>query len=636
MTFGLFTLIGMPSIDQVKKGIQLIKNMGLRYVTFRVKYALQIKLGLLKKKFPTNPEFKTFVSLKDWKTNTPLFFFDSRNELSSDSVKVEETDLKNEMDSLKKGVFTFFSSFQKQISKDWLVNPDTQYKYDGKRHWVDIQDIDKEAGDIKYVWEKARFSWVYTVVRYDVKTSSDHSDFVFNEILHFIEKNPLNQGPNYKCSQEISLRVMNWIFVLNFYKDSKNLTSDKFDEIINAIYWQLDHVYKNINFSRIAVRNNHAITETLMLYLAGLLLPFIPESKKWSRKGKKWFEEEVTYQVYEDGTFLQFSMNYHRVVVQLMTWAIRLSEIHNDKLSSIVYQRAEKTLAFLGNCTNPVTGWLPNYGANDGAMFFKLNSNDYRDYRPQLEGLARVLGKTLGWSKTEDWQWYVGPETSNVRMELPRKAIYKKGGYFVSRENNELTFLRCGSHRDRPSQADNLHLDLWYKNQNIMRDAGSYKYNTSEEEINYFFGTSSHNTIMLDGKNQMLKGPRFIWYNWTQSKGLKAYAKEGFEIVEGKIDAFAELKQGIEHHRKVSKKIGEPYWVIEDVVTGFQGEIEQVWNPNDSFFDDFTICATDSKGDIKPIIDKGWVSDYYGRKEPTKRIIFKSVLGKLITTIQLK
>lgn len=28
-------------------------------------------------------------------------------------------------------------------------------------------------------------------------------------------------------------------------------------------------------------------------------------------KRKNWFEKEISYQIYEDGTHLQFSMNYH-------------------------------------------------------------------------------------------------------------------------------------------------------------------------------------------------------------------------------------------------------------------------------------------------------------------------------------
>ena len=51
--------------------------------------------------------------------------------------------------------------------------------------------------------------------------------------------------------------------------------------------------------------------------------------KNWGKKGKKWFEQEIAYQIYEDGTFLQFSMNYHRVAVQLLTWAIQLAKLNN-------------------------------------------------------------------------------------------------------------------------------------------------------------------------------------------------------------------------------------------------------------------------------------------------------------------
>ena len=75
---------------------------------------------------------------------------------------------------------------------------------------------------------------------------------------------------------------------------------------------------------------------------------------------------------------------------------------------------------------------------------------------------------------------------------------FNLGGYYILREKDTLTFIRCGNHKDRPSQADNLHLDIWYKGENILLDGGSYKYNTSDEDIKYFMGTASHNTVMLD------------------------------------------------------------------------------------------------------------------------------------------
>ena len=46
---------------------------------------------------------------------------------------------------------------------------------------------------------------------------------------------------------------------------------------------------------------------------------------------------------------------------------------------------------FLDACIDPVTGELPNYGSNDGALFFKLTNDDYRVYRSQLDDLTSSI-----------------------------------------------------------------------------------------------------------------------------------------------------------------------------------------------------------------------------------------------------
>src|SRR5690606_388307 len=274
---------------------------------------------------------------------------------------------------------------------DWLTNPDTGHRYEASKHWSEVQDIDPTVGDIKYVWEKSRFAYLYDVIRHDQFTGTDHAEWVLGEIRSWLNANPINSGPNYKCSQEISLRVLNWTYALHYYQHSPYLKDNLFQSIIHAIYWQLTHVYSNLSFSRIAVRNNHAITECLTLSLAGLFFPFFPEAELWKKKGKAWFEEEILYQVYPDGTFLQFSMNYHRVVIQLFTWAFKSAEFFRERFSTEVYERAYRSIVFLYSCQDNTTGWLPNYGNNDGALFFKLSSCDFRDYRPQLNVLHILL-----------------------------------------------------------------------------------------------------------------------------------------------------------------------------------------------------------------------------------------------------
>ena len=670
--------------------MQLVQNMGGRYVAFRLMHELKKKTGIFEKQFPQNPPFQYFGSLEDWKRQNVNFFFNGRPMLAG---KAEvSARLKEEFTALQEGNIPFFSSTFLPLGKeyDWLSNPDTGYQYNAKVHWSRVNDYSTAAGDIKYVWEKSRFSFLYTIIRYDACTDESHADWVFSEILSWIKANPVNSGPNYKCSQEISLRVLNWTFALHFYKNSDALTEEIFQEIMFSVYWQLHHVYHNIDFSRIAVRNNHAITETLALYLGGMLYPFFPEAHQWKTKGKKWFEEEIAYQIYPDGTFLQFSMNYHRVVVQLLTWAIRLADLNGERFQEVVYERAQKSLHFLTSCLNEENGWLPNYGANDGALFFKLNDQHYRDYRPQLEGLSRALGMDWQYGKFEDALWFglelntleqpkllchserreesfqkadfVSSNTwkdascrqhdNNLQVqEIKEKAFLRQeslkiipgvsqfpdGGYYLFRQEHSFTFIRCGNHKDRPSQADNLHLDIWYKGRNILHDAGSYKYNTGEKELRYFMGTQSHNTVMLESYNQMEKGARFIWYHWSQAEQVKTGENEEFYLFEGTIKAFQQVSKDIRHSRNLWVHKQKPLWVVEDRILNKPDglEMKQLWHTH--YSKELEIRAITASGkEIQSIEQEGFYSSFYGKKETCAEILFPTQESLIKTYISVK
>jgi len=615
--------------------------MGPKYVWFRIWYYFQKKTGILKKRFPSNPILIELLTLEDWKKSDFKFFLNSKEEL--EFPKYQSEVLQKEASSILIGEHLFFSStiFSLGINFDWITNPDNGFKYDINKHWSEINDYSTNFGDIKYVWEKSRFSYLNTLIRYDYHYSIDQSEFVLNEIENWIDKNPINLGPNYICSQEITIRCFNWIIALNYYKNSKNLNTIRFSKIINSIYWQADHVYNNINFSRIAVRNNHAITECLGIYTFGLMFNKFPNANNWKKHGKKWFEEEVSYQIYDDGSFLQFSMNYQKVLVQLLTWAIQINNLNDLPFKKEFFNKAEKCLIFLLSCMNVKNGMLPNYGANDGALFFKFGVQDFRDYRPQLESLALSLGLKWELESCEDKYWFGLSEVSKTPKTLIYKStnIFHEGGYYLINDNdNTKTFIRCGNHKDRPSQADNLHLDLWYEGDNIMRDAGSYKYNTDEDDLKYFFGTKSHNTLALGNNDQMLKGGRFIWYYWSQSLGAQLIEENDKYIFNGLILAFGHLDKNIIHKRQVVKKKGVPLWIITDeLIHNTNLPIHQYWHPSKLFFEKFEISSTTNDGSIiLPTIENGYYSSLYGQKETNTQIVFSTKDSKIRTTIKAK
>lgn len=616
--------------------------MGLRYILFRVGFEVKRKSGWLKRSFPVNPSKVNLPSIQKWKSQSKSWPWGSREELvfqKKHSAQLESSAL----DILSRKILLFNSipySFKKQ--EDWYTHPETGFQYDKQMHWTQIPDLSREAGDIKYVWEKSRFTYLHTVLRYDYHFDQDHADWVFSEMESWIAANPINCGPNYRCSQEISLRVFNWLGALVFYRQSPTLTEKRWEFFMHHIYWQMHHVWQNIQFSRIAVRNNHAITETLALYIYGSLFPEAPDAEKWKTKGKSWFEEEVAYQIYEDGSYLQFSMNYHRVVVQLLTLAIRFTELRGDRFADVVYQRANASLQFLRSFQDPISGELPNYGANDGALFFQFTDKPFRNYTDQLNALEAALKGNLpangddenaNWFGTAAIPYFSGQNSDGLVM-----SNFPIGGFAGIKEDKTLTFFRAGNHKDRPSQADNLHVDLWHEGENIFRDAGSYKYNAAEADQRYFFGSRSHNLVMVNGQDQMKKGPRFVWLNWTQATFLKTAEDQDFWYLEGEISAFHHVNSEIKHRRKITKSKSSPSWVIEDFLTGTGTEkLELLWHPSPTALKKFEILVEDSTGKtLNNKQENGWYSGLYGLKEESTFFVYESQDSYFKTTIRPK
>ena len=621
-------------MNKLIKYVRVLRSKNIRYTLFRLKYELERRTGLLSKKYPTMLRQVPIPFLEKWRINGCGWFYVDRYNLNVAKNKAPK--LKEKMDHILKGDVLFFCKTWKSLGLDydWVTNPETKYRYNAEQHWTKINDFSKEAGDIKFVWEKSRFSWLLPICRYDYHFDEDHSEFVLEQILDWIEKNPLNSGPNYKCSQETSIRILNWLFALNFYSKSNIISEERWKTIIASIFWQTDHVYKNIDFSRVCVRNNHVITETLTLYLVGLLFPEMPNAKQWKKKGKRWFEQEIEYQFYPDGTYLQQSMNYQRVVTQLLTLGIALAEKNGERFNDVVYQRAYANLNFLYQMQDGQSGWLPNYGANDGALFFQLSDADYRDYRPQLDALHYVLtGKPLYGKLLEDAEWYgvsLKKEQRYAPLTLKQGATsFKDGGYHVIRRGDRMAFIRCGMFKGKIIP-DQMHIDVWRNGENVLMDGGSYLYNTDEKTRAYFAGTESANAIMLGNNGQMKKGPRFMWFYPSRIIGEELKEMGADYLFEGKIETFRAIAEGIVWHRtiRINRELTE-IEVADNLDNKPDDKImRQIWHTKSDLvvFESAETCEEKT----------GWYSDYYGVKEENRQIELVTKGNHILTKIILK
>src|SRR5699024_6007672 len=162
-----------------------------------------------------------------------------------------------------------------------------------------------------------------------------------------------------------------------------------------------------------------------------------------------------------------------RLMLQDYTWVIRLGEINDDYFSQKLINRLKQSVMFLYHHQLPSNGRLPNYGMNDGALIHPLSSNNYLDYRPQLNAAWMTLtGKKLYINDKHDENilWLFGSHVLEGKVEyIERKSIeFVDGGYYTFRNKKSFGMVRCTSHKHRPAQADMLHFDLWINDINIL------------------------------------------------------------------------------------------------------------------------------------------------------------------------
>ncbi|MBK8697867.1 MAG: alginate lyase family protein [Deltaproteobacteria bacterium] len=336
------------------------------------------------------------------------------------------------------------------------------------------------------------------------------------------------------------------------------------------------HTEHEIAYAERAVYNNHLIAEALGLFLVAWMRPDRPESRRWRRRGLALLDEQAERQVYPDGGYINLSHNYHRVVVQdyLLAWRFLRVDGFSDMPPS--WRRAlTSSLDFLVAHQSPSDGRLPNQGANDGSLPRVLSTCDFSDFRPTLQALSLCLrGERLypagPWD--EEAAWLLGPGALDAPLREParRSVRFPHTGYAVLRSGDDpgtFAALRCGTVLDRFGQIDMLHLDAWWRGENVLVDGGTYLYNEQPQWHDHFMRTESHNTVTVDGRDQMLHFRRFKFLYPTQARLERFEAVPGYTQAVGEHSGYARFEGGCVHRRSV-RMFDDGTAVVVDRITG--------------------------------------------------------------------
>lgn len=376
-------------------------------------------------------------------------------------------------------------------------------------HWCDLERDPSQLPediDIKEIWEPARFAWAVILARaYHLTGNEKYLDSFLNYGQRFITLNPVDQGPNWLSGQEVGIRLINVLLASVLFRHS--LLSEDVEWIASLIVTHADRIYKTLAYSR-SQNNNHYLIESVALLSAAKALPELKMAKKWYKTGIKGIIWCLNKQFHSDGEYVQHSTNYHRLVLQALLWAAILEpKIKTLPQAEII----KKATIWYKERIDLQSGKVPNLGANDGALIFELDQCGFFDHRGVLQQALGFFGGEMLRSGIwdEGLAWF-GVQPATIDTLVDRDPT-------ILRNQKSWGMLRVIRHKNRPSHADHLHFDLWWKGLNICLDPGTYSYNLPAPWTNELTSAIYHNTVTINGSDQMRKVSKFLYLDWNDS-----------------------------------------------------------------------------------------------------------------------
>ena len=440
-----------------------------------------------------------------------------------------------------------------ETAPDWHANPLTAGRAGNvDKPWHAIADFDPAVGDIKIIWELSRFSWLPAFAQ----RAKRGEDGALQRLNHWLgdwtESNPPYQGPNWKCGQEASLRVLHLIVAAKILGSGALALKD-------LVQIHLKRIAPTVSYA-MAQDNNHGTSEAAALFIGGHYIG----DKRFENLGRKLLENRVNRLVGEDGSFAQYSVNYHRLFLD----ALSVSEWWRTKnnlapFSASLNLKMRAASDWLYRLTDPMSGDAPNIGANDGAQILQLTDAPYRDFRPSA-ALAQALWKDgLAFPDSADCKdhlaWLDIAPDANKALDCELNAAGEDGGFAVITQGGTKAVLRHPRFQFRPSQCDALHVDLWHRGENILRDGGTYSYNTDAEVMTYFNGAAGHNIVQFDNHQQMPLLGRFLLGDWLKTADFSFSSKSAAASYNNRAgDKHARALTFIENGLKVTDDISRP------------------------------------------------------------------------------
>jgi len=542
----------MARLSNLYNGYKALVQLGIQPVALNAIYRLGLATGHYRRVEAGEQKLENSIL-------RPLFTFPAPEELLAVLGKDGKYALFVEADEIVAGRVRLFGGQPVELT---LTVP-------GKlEHWTAyethpslLSTLLSPLSDIKFIWEPARFGWAFCLGRaYHLTHAEKYAETFWHNFEIFSTANPPCCGPNWISGQEAALRLMTFVWAAQIFAGSSSSTPERNAALARAVAAHASRIVPTLVYAR-SQQNNHLLTEAAGLLTAGLALSDHPQASHWCALGWKWLNEGLRSQIDSYGEYSQHSTNYQRLMLQVVLWVNSLMR-SNDFVSYWPRQTNEaivRSIHWLLAILDSDSGRTPNLGANDGAYIFPLTICPFSDYRPVLNAAAKAfLGYDLPRGLWDELAlWFGVPLEDRKYVQLPRYLGDQLYG------NDSWAYLRTAQFTNRPSHADQLHVDLWWRSLNVAQDAGTYLYNADPPWDNRLTAAQVHNTVTVNSRDQFTRAGRFLYLDWFNAYRRGSLEADPAILQRTRGRHWGYWRVGVRHARTVTA-YADGHWQVLD------------------------------------------------------------------------
>lgn len=457
--------------------------------------------------------------------------------------------------------------------KDYVSGIESGTAYFRKLPYLDASKV----GDHKIIWELNRHQHLSLLAMAALLSGQDkYVTACASQLDSWLEENPFLRGINWTSALEVAFRALSWIWILAWIGD--RLPDPLRRRLATELYRH--GLYLEHNLSVYFSPNTHLLGEAAVLHLLGRVFPDWPRSRAWESYGGRIVEEQMNFQMQDDGVHFEQSTYYHVYAIDFFL----LHRIFARNVSQSYDAKLRRGIAYLRSILGP--RWeIPLIGDDDGGRLYHPYGDRPRFGRATMATASMIFSEPSWLRDPEDLDeqcaWWLGPRTMKDGQfpAPPRSELFRSSGMAVLASGDIQIAFDAGPFGwagAGHSHSDTLSVTVCAGEEEILVDAGTYTYVGDRAWRGWFRGSAAHNTIRVDGKDQAQGvGP----FRWTDKPEVAVELWES-DADRDRIVAVCKYA-GILHRRSLLFEKSAGRLVIDDEIEGTaasERQIEQFWH----------------------------------------------------------